>query len=75
MLWTLLQSFDRERNKTNLRIMSLDMMIILPYMDLVCCLLEWEKNHMSGAGSLLFSQASLAFKFDGIVLSVDCLVA
>ena len=59
MLWTLLQCFDRERNKNNLRIMSLDMMIILPYMDLVCCLLEWEKNHMSGAGSLLFSKLVL----------------
>lgn len=75
MLWTLLQSFDRERNKTNLRIMSLDMMIILPYMDLVCCLLEWEKNHMSGAGSLLFFQASLEFKFYTKVLSMDCLVS
>ena len=34
-----------------------------------------EKNHMSGAGSLLFSQAILAFKFNGIVLSVDYPVA
>ena len=75
MLWTLLQSFDREWNKTNLRIMSLEMMIILPYMDLVCCLLEWEKNHMSGAGSFLFSQASLELKFYTKFLSMDCLVS
>ena len=75
MLWNLLQSFDRERNKTNLWIMSLDMVIILPYMDFVCCLLEWERNHISGAGSLLFFQASLEFKFYTKFLSMDCLVS
>ena len=71
MFSTLLQRFDKEWDITDLRILSLEMVIILLYMDLICCWLEWEKNHMSGAGSLFFSQASLAFKFDGIVLSVD----